>query len=181
MSILERSFWGRHGLMRLTHLASLDPEKPVNDFRQMAKIRRKMLTWHQALGLATIASMTVTVIGGLQDLKRPPRIPGQGQRYSSLHRASLPFTIGLYSATATLALASPPKLIPSDKKWDTITFHKIFAVVHLAGMIVTPMLAPHGRGGTTSNYNSQKRVHEIAGLITYGAFTSGMLVVTLFR
>jgi hypothetical protein len=180
MSLLERTFWGRHGLMRLTHIASLDPNNPVNDFRQMAKARRKMLTWHQALGLATIASMTVTVIGGIQDYSRPPR--QKGQPYSSLHRASLPFTIGLYSATATLALSSPPKLIPSEKKWDTISFHKLFAVVHLAGMIVTPMLAPRGgRGGASSNYNSQKRIHEISGLITYGAFTSGMLVVTFFR
>lgn len=166
MSHLERLFWGRGGLMRRVGLFSLDESSPRNDFRQMAKVRRRMLSLHQTLGLATIASMAVTVYGGQR------AIDGHG---SGLHKASLPFTIGLYSTTAALALASPPKLIPSRGGMDTISFHKLFAAVHLTGMVLTPMLAPGGGG------QSARRRHQISGYTTFGAFTGGMMVVTFFH
>ncbi|MCC7264497.1 MAG: hypothetical protein IT369_18450 [Candidatus Latescibacteria bacterium] len=167
LSLLERAFWGRHGLMRTTHLFRLDEQNPRNDFRQMAHARRKMLSTHQMMGLATAISMAVTVYGGQHALNTGD---------SSLHKASLPFTIGLYSATAALALASPPKLIPSRGGRDTITFHKYFAALHMAGMIVTPLIAPGG-----SDPMSVRRRHQISGYTTFGAFTSGILVVTVFK
>lgn len=167
LSLLERAFWGRHGLMRTTHLFRLDEQNPRNDFRQMAHVRRKMLSTHQMLGLATAASMAVTVYGGQR------AIDGHS---SSLHKASLPFTIGLYTATAVLALASPPKLIPSRGGMDTITFHKYFAMLHMAGMVVTPLIAPGG-----SDPMSVRRRHQISGYTTFGAFTGGIMVVTFLK
>lgn len=167
MSPLEHVFWGRHGLMRVTGLFPLDQERPVNDLRQLAKVRRKMLSTHQMLGLATVASMAVTVAGGQR------AINGNG---AGLHKASLPITIGLYSTTAALALASPPKLVRRSGGADTITFHKWFAAAHLTGMILTPMIAP--RDGSSA---SDRRRHQISGYSTFGAFTCGMLVVTVFN
>ncbi len=75
-----------------------------------------------------------------------------------------------------MALASPPKLIPSRGGMDTITFHKYFAMVHLAGMAITPLIAPRG-----SNYESNKRWHQVSGYTTFGAFTAGILVVSVFK
>ena len=166
MSPLEHVLWGSKGLFRKTGLFPLHPDSPADDLRQISQVRRKMLSWHQALGLATVASMTVTVVGGQR------AINGNG---SKLHTASLPFTIGLYATSATLALASPPKLIPPRGGIDSITFHKAFAVLHLAGMIITPMFAEEAEDG------GEPRAHQILGYATYGAFTAGMITVTFFR
>lgn len=165
-SPLEKVFWGRHGLYRVTGLFKTDPDHPVNDIRRMIKVRRKMLSIHQIMGLATMASMTATVVGGQL------AIDGRG---SGLHKGSLPVTIGLYSATAALALSAPPKLIRGGGV-DTITFHKAFAVLHIAGMILTPLLAPELDEGS-----GNAQLHQIFGYATYGAFTAGMLTVMLFR
>jgi hypothetical protein len=78
---------------------------------------------------------------------------------------------------SALALASPPKLVPSRGGLDTITFHKAFAVLHLAGMIVTPMLAPEADEGTWS----RRHVHQTFGYATLAAFGAGMITVTFFR
>ena len=104
MSFWERMNWGRHGLFRTLGIFRLDKKQPLNDFRQMARVRRKMLSLHQTLGLLTWLSMAVTVYGGQR------AIDGHS---SSLHTSSLPFTIGLYTATASMALFSPPKLVPA--------------------------------------------------------------------
>jgi len=166
MSPLEKIFWGRRGLFRATGLFKTDQEMPANDLRSISKLRRKMLKYHQALGLVTVASMAVTVIGGER------AYDGKG---SSLHTTSLPFTIGLYSTAAVLALSSPPKLLRGSGGIDTITFHKVFAVFHLAGMLITPMLAPDSPVGDSAD------IHRILGYSTFAAFSAGMLIVTFFR
>lgn len=166
-SPVEMVFWGKNGFYRLTGIFHTDPDNPTNDLRNLARWRRTMLSLHQTLGLITVASMTATVVGGQF------AIDGRG---STVHKVSLPFTIGLYATTATLAITSPPKLVPSHGV-DTVTFHKWFAAAHLAGMVITPMLAPdfedgEGNGGGT---------HQILGYATYAAFTAGMIIVTYFR
>lgn len=163
MSGWERIWWGRHGIMRIGF--KLDKENPVNDLRQMARVRRKMLSLHQTLGLITVASMAVTVAGGLK------ADSGKG---SGLHKASVPITIGLYSATAALSLTSPPKLVPSRRGWDTIRVHKLMAIFHFAGMIITPLLAP-------DNPDAAVKWHRTAGIATFATFSAGMLTVMLFR
>ncbi len=167
MSPLEKIFWSRHGLMRVTGLFRLDDDNPTNDLRQIARTRRRMLSLHQALGLGTAAAMVVTVVGGELALDGKP----------GLHKASLPITIGLYATTATLALASPPKLVPSRGGIDSVTFHKAFAVLHIAGMIVTPMLAPEIGGESWS----RRHTHQALGYATLAAFSGGMISVTFFR
>lgn len=83
MSAWERLWWGRRGIMRLAF--KLDEQNPVNDLRQMAKVRRKMLSVHQMLGMVTVASMAVTVAGGFK---------AANGNSGGLHESSLPFTIG---------------------------------------------------------------------------------------
>ncbi|MCG3120710.1 MAG: hypothetical protein ALAOOOJD_03538 [bacterium] len=162
MSAWERLWWGRHGVMRLAF--KLDEQNPVNDLRQIAKVRRKMLNIHQVLGMATVASMAVTVTGGFK------AVNGRG----GLHESSLPFTIGLYSTTAFLALASPPKLVSSRQQWDSIRVHRLLAAAHLAGMIITPMLAPEEE-------RTQVKWHRALGVATFATFSTSMLVVMIFH
>lgn len=163
MSAWERLWWGRNGVMRLAF--KLDAQNPVNDLRQIAKVRRKMLSVHQVLGMATVASMAVTVAGGFKAAN------GKG---GGLHESSLPFTIGLYSTTAFLALASPPKLVPSRHEWDSIWLHRLLAAAHLAGMIITPMLAPEEE-------RTQVKWHRALGVATFATFSTSMLVVMIFH
>ncbi len=169
MGALTRFFWGHHGFMRVTGLFPLHPGHPVEDLRQIAHTREKMMYWHQRLGLLTWASMAVTVYGGQRALNG---------HNPNLHLISLPITMGLYTATAVMAFASPPKLIDTSEGFDSIKLHRILAAVHIAGMLITPMLAPdeenlspHGRA----------RAHQISGYFTFGTYTAAMLVVALLK
>ncbi|WP_457653396.1 hypothetical protein [Rhodocaloribacter sp.] len=170
MSLLEKGFWGRHGLFRSLGIFKTDREKPVNDLRRIVKIRRKMLSLHQTLGLVTVASMATTVVAGQLAFNG-----GEGD----FHTSFVSLTVGLYTATAALAFASPPKLIRGGGGLDTITFHKIFAALHIAGMILTPMFAPDDDEGGGSR--SRLRTHQVLGYATFAAFSAGMIVVTFFK
>ena len=165
MSRWERVFWGRRGLARVTGLFPTHPETPTDDLRQIAHVRRRMLGLYQTLGLVTVASMTATAISG--------QVAVSGGS-SSFHKASIPVTIGLYSTTAALAILSPPKIVNLEGDGiDSITIHRWLAVGHMAGMILTPLLAPDNV--------DEARLHQISGYTTLGTFGAAMLVVTLLR
>lgn len=164
MSAWEKVFWSRKGLTRQLGLFPLHPDAPVNDLRQIVQVRRRMLSWHQALGLATVASMATTVIAGQRAYS------GHGHEF---HEATLPFTIGLYSTTAALALLSPPRLIRGDGQWDSVRVHRWLAVLHLSGMILTPLLA--------SDEGSGASLHRTMGYATFATFSGAMIAVTFFR
>lgn len=165
MSRWERLLWGRRGLTRRLGLFPTHPDAPTDDLRQIAHVRRRMLGLHQTLGLVTVASMAATVIGG------QIAVSGGG---SGFHRATLPVTIGLYSTTAALAILSPPKLVSFEgHRIDSITIHRWLAIGHVAGMILTPLLAPSSV--------DDARIHQISGYATFATFSAAMLVVTLLR
>lgn len=163
MSPWERVWWGRRGVMRQTGLFPTHPDEPLDDLRQVAQVRRRMLRWHQTLGLATVASMGVTVAGGVAAALDA----GEG-----LHEASLPVTIGLYATTATLSLLAPPPPVRLDGRRgvDSITIHRWLAVGHVAGMLLTPLLSEDGRA-----------VHQAMGVATFATFSAAMLTVTLLN
>jgi len=163
MSPWERVWWGRRGVMRRTGLFPTHPDAPLDDLRQVAQVRRRMLRWHQTLGLATVASMGVTVAGGVAAALDA----GEG-----LHEASLPVTIGLYATTATLSLLAPPPPVRLDGRRgvDSITLHRWLAVGHVAGMLLTPLLSEDGRAA-----------HQALGVATFATFSAAMLTVTLLN
>ncbi len=169
MSPWERLLWGRRGAMRRTGLFPTHPERPGADVRALARLRRRMLFAHQAIGLASVASMAVTVAGGQR------AISGGS---ADVHRGSIPVTIGLYSAGAALAFLSPPRLAATSRRTrrlDSITLHRYLAVAHLSGMIATPLLAPsNGRW-------SRRHVHQALGYATLATYSAATLVVTLRR
>ncbi len=160
MSTWERVWWGRGGVMRKVGLFPTHPDQPLDDLRQVAKVRRTMLKWHQTLGLVTVASMGTTVVAG--------QLAASGHG-SGFHQATLPVTIGLYATTASLALLSPPKLVTfGGGGIDSITIHKWLAVAHIAGMLVTPLLG-----------EDAGRTHYAMGYATFATFSAAMLTVTL--
>ena len=164
MSVWERLWWGRHGLFRLTRLFPTHPDDPAADFRQIADVRRRMLSAHQLLGLATVGVMTAHVVAGQVAISTGN---------TKVHRTLAPITIGMYSASAALSLLAPPPLYSGPGGVDTITIHKWLAVGHLTGMILTPLLAP--------DQVSEQRLHQVLGYSTYATFAAAFAVVTFFR
>jgi hypothetical protein len=168
MSFMERGLWGEDGLMRSIGLASpLTPEARKHELA----IRRTMLGMHQIGGFATLASMIATVYFGQKYLDT-------GERSArNMHGTLIPITIGLYSATALLSVLSPPPMIRRDEM-STTWIHKTLAWVHVAGMILTPILgAMINRRG--ASYYEQARVHQVSAYVTTAVFTASMVVITL--
>lgn len=171
LSFIERSFWGEHGLFRSTGLAPLTPESRKAELG----LRRTMLTAHQIGGFVTLAAMLTTcyygqrVIDGRRDL---------GDTKSTLAG----ITVLSYSVTGLLALLSPPPMLRRDEQSTTNT-HKLLAWAHVAGMILTPILANniHERAPGTHKqiWNMDKaHFHQVSGYITTALFTAAMLTVT---
>jgi len=176
MSLMERGLWGESGLLRGLGVASpLTPEVRKHELA----IRRTMLTMHQIGGFLTLGSMLATDYFGQRSLSSP----SAGQRddpYRSRHQTFLTATLILYSATGLLAILSPPPLIRRDET-STTTIHKTLAWIHVAGMIVTPIIGStilkRGPVGRYADLN-QARFHQISAYTTTAVFAASLVVVT---
>jgi hypothetical protein len=168
MSFMERGLWGESGILRDLGIASpLTPEVRKHELN----VRRTMLTMHLIGGLVTLGSMVATVYYGQKYLDN-------GQRSDrDMHQTFAATTIASYSATALLAVLSPPPLIRREGETSTTTIHKTLAWIHAAGMIVTPLLgmAIHRRG---TSYYDQARYHQISAYITSAVFAAAMIIIT---
>jgi hypothetical protein len=172
MSFGETFFWGEHGLWRRLGISSeLSPEVRKHELG----LRRTMLTIHQISGFATVALMWTTAYYGQQVINGHTNL---GNTKSNLATA----TILAYSFTALMSLLSPPPLIRRDEE-GTIGTHKLLAWIHVAGMIITPILANNIKEripGTHQSFLNLDRahVHQVAGYITTAVFTAAMITVT---
>lgn len=168
MSFLERGLWGENGIVRGIGIASpLTPEVRKHELA----VRRTMLSMHQIGGFVTLGLMGAAVVYGQRYLDHFQK------KDANLHQTFVVATISSYSATALLAVLSPPPLIRRDGEFSTTTLHKTLAWIHVAGMIVTPILgaAINKRG---SSYDAQARVHQISAYITTAVFAASLVVVT---
>ncbi len=166
LSIMEKGLWGESGVLRGIGLApSLTPEER----RSELSLRRTMLTAHQIGGFVTLGLM------GGADYFGQKIIDGQ-IGYRRNHQIFVTATIISYSATGLLAVLSPPPLIRRDEV-STTTIHKTLAWVHVAGMIITPILGGMIRSRSGSSVQSE-RFPQIAGYFSTAAFAASMIVVT---
>jgi hypothetical protein len=165
MSILERGLWDDNGFFRKIGLASpLTPEVRKSEL----SLRRTMLSAHQIGGFVTLGLMGTAVYFGQKV------IDGE-VGYRRNHQIFVAATITSYSATALLSLLSPPPMIRRDEI-STITIHKALAWVHVAGMILTPILgASIGRHATDSQ---RARFHQVSAYVTTTALAASMITVT---
>ncbi len=166
LSLMEKGLWGESGVLRGIGLVpSLTPEER----RSELSLRRTMLTAHQIGGFVTLGLMGSAVYFGQKI------IDGQ-TGYRRNHQIFVTATIISYSTTGLLAVLSPPPLIRRDEV-STTTIHKTLAWVHVAGMIVTPILGGMIRRRSGSSVQSE-RFHQIAGYFTTATFAASMIVVT---
>lgn len=165
ISFLERNLWGENGIFRTTGLV---PPLTRDERKNELSLRRDMLTLHQIGGFATLGLMSTAAYFGQRVIDN-----GRSRSLRRDHQAFVTATIVSYSATALLALLSPP-LIRRDE-FSTITVHKTLAWIHVTGMILTPILGSMIGRHTASH---QAHVHQIAGYITTAALAAAMISVT---
>lgn len=171
MSWMEKFLWGVHGIFRS---GELTPQKRKSELA----LRRTMLTWHQRFGITTWFLMTATVLAGQLTLNG-------NRKFRDWHSPLADATIIGYSATALLAILSPPPLIRRSGEHDTIFWHKLLAFVHAVGMIALPILANNifsrsrfnGIRGPERFNQARARAHQITAYITYTAFTASIITI----
>ena len=167
ISFAENFLWGENGFFRKVGLSlPLTPEVRKHEL----EIRRTMLTAHQIGGFATLGLMLATVYYGQKV------IDGQRQ-LGDTHQTLAGLTIASYTLTGLLAILSPPPLIRRDDEESTTTIHKTLAWLHVAGMIITPILASYIGGHKSFNID-KAHVHQIAGYLTTAVFAASLIVVT---
>lgn len=165
MLFTQRIVWGEHGVMRGHQIVT--PEVRQHDMQ----IRRKMLIAHQICGIATLGGFIGQAIVG------PKLYNDPGNRSLRNTHTALALSVNTtYSLAAMMALFSPPPMISRDKGLSAIRLHKWLAVVHMAGMIATNVLAAQMDGGQ----NPQLRpYHRAAAYTTFASFAAAMLVIKL--
>jgi hypothetical protein len=127
-----------------------------------------MLVAHQIGGFVTLGLMASAAYAG-------QKIIDGNNGYRPYHQAFVAGTIATYSATAVLAILSPPPMIRRDE-FSTTTLHKTLAWVHAAGMIITPIL---GSMISRRSSDSQKEhIHQLSGYITLATYTASLITIT---
>ena len=156
MIFTQSLLWGKKGLFRKTGISPLNLENRQKEL----KIRKTMLTTHQAIGYLTLASMIAQgIIGG--------KLYNGDESLRSTHN-----TIGKvvnigYFTGAGLSLFSPPPLINKKVKgFNSIKAHKILATVHFSAMIAT-------------NYykDKNKSNHKAAAYTAFASYATAVLVI----
>lgn len=166
MIFTQRIFWGPKGLLRVMNAAPLTPEGRAKEL----KIRRAMLVSHQIGGFVTLAGFVA------QGLLGARLYNAQGEDYvriRRLHQASATFINISYGTTLALSLTTPPPIVGGGRGFTWIRAHKYLAVVHLAGMITTNILAHQ----IETNYKL-KPYHRAAAYTTFGAYALSVAVLT---
>lgn len=165
MLVTQRVFWGKKGLVRLVGAAPLTVEGREKEL----KVRRTMLSLHQIGGFVTLAGFVAQGIIGAQLYN------ARGNDYTrikELHEGMATAINIAYGTTALLALASPPPAVGQRRGLSTIKLHKYLAIVHLAGMVATNILAHQIEKDFTL-----KPYHRAAAYTTFGAFAASIIVL----
>lgn len=165
--------------------------------------RQEMGTIHRAFGIATWASMLVTVgLGFIQYYNlygffgsrddnpcvNGNAIFGQDQCYGAPwpHRIASLTTTALYATTFALSFAMPDPLGASEGEAGAdLELHKTLRWVHLGGMIAQVLLGfmvgqnwfGLDRANNFGELQAIATVHQLVGLATFGTLTAAAAVV----
>lgn len=165
MLLSQRLFWGKKGLLRITNASPLTVEGRSKEL----KVRRTMLKLHQIGGFVTLAGFIAQGIVGSQLYKADA---SDYRRLKDLH-GNMATAINIsYATTALLSLTAPPPAVGQRRGLSTIKLHKYLAIVHLAGMVATNVLASQiGKNPELKPY------HRASAYTTFGAFAAAIIVL----
>jgi hypothetical protein len=154
-----------------TDPAAVVEDEPPLDTAALAT-RHHQLQLHQALGLTTLGVMAATA--GLGYASSQGLLPISVREP---HIAAAGLSTGLYLATATLALTTPPSPLGGEAAaWDTVGLHRNLGWLHMAGMAGTvglglanilgpgTMTTPHG----LASYATLGLMATSAAIVAFG-------------
>ena len=153
------------------------PAKKANpEVQRKLETRRKMLTLHTGIGIATWASLATTTVVGQLNFNDRFRGGGDTGKYHGWHTGLAYGTSALFLTSALLGVLAP-KPFSEPLRLDTATLHKIAMGVATAGMITQIVLGivARGQAGSVSE-RDLATAHQIVGYSTLGAMTIGMTV-----
>lgn len=157
MIFTQSLLWGKKGLLRKTGISPLNLENRQKEL----KIRKTMLTTHQAIGYLTLASMIAQgIIGG--------KLYNGDESLRSTHNTMGKVVNIGYFTGAGLSLFSPPPLINKmkSKGFDSVKAHKILATVHFSAMVAT------------NHYKYRdKKVHKAAAYTAFASYATAVIVL----
>jgi hypothetical protein len=165
MIFTQRIFWGPKGLLRTLKIAPLTSEGRIHELN----VRRTMLVAHQIGGFVTLAGFVAQGILGAKLYN------AKGQDYvdtKKWHERSATFINYSYGTTLVLSLTAPPPIVGPKRGFTTIKLHRYLAIVHLAGMITTNVLAH-----MIEDNSSLKPYHRAAAYTTFGAYAASILAL----
>lgn len=153
--------------------AAVDPA-----FARAVERRRTMLGLHQALGVATVASLAATSVVGQLQFDDRFRGGGDTGRWKVPHRALVITSSALFVSAGLLGVLAPEPYAKRGGRADTATLHKVAMGVATAGMVAQVVLgiAARGKAGTTRERDLAV-AHQILGYSTLGAATVGAAVL----
>lgn len=182
-----------------TRAKKADAEAEEDDYKAQTEYRNDLIKLHKPLGIATWASMTVTLgLGFIQYYNLYGFFAGQGENPCVKgdaifgqgactgrpwpHTLSASLTTGLYTSTFVISLLMPD---PDDLSSgpgefaSTLRLHKFLRWIHFGGMVsqvVLGVIIGSGllgldRANDYDTLQTLATVHMATGVITYGALT----------
>lgn len=160
-----------------------EPKKPsaidqarLAQLERKVKLRRRLLTWHQALGFVTLAALAVTDIIGTLDYHDKYSAGGSDNgQLLPWHEGLSIGTTGLFAATGILALAAPNPY-PKPRKFDATLIHKIAMAIACVGFVAEIALGPLTAVSDGKLFQRDLAVTHVAvGWATFGFMGAGVL------
>jgi hypothetical protein len=162
------------GSMDFDLLGEAKPPPPAPDQRRMAR-RRKMLTWHQGIGLGLLGlQLATTTVGQLNYSDRFAGGPSTA-RYRTTHAALAYTNVAVFALNGTLALLAPNAAAKQDRGFDRVTQHKWAMFTAAAGMLTQGALGIYT--SRREGFQDQERfatIHLAIGYATLAAIGYGV-------
>jgi hypothetical protein len=138
------------------------------------RLRRAMLTAHQAVGFGLIGLQLATTVAG--QLNYSDRFHGgpSTARYQLTHAALAYTTLGVFAANGAIALLAPSP-VKRSLQMDRVMVHRISMLTAAAGMVTQGVLGIVTRD--REGYLNQQRfatAHLVIGYATLAAMATGV-------
>jgi hypothetical protein len=143
------------------------------------RLRRKMLTAHQAIGFGLVGlQLAATGVGQLNYSDRFAGGPSTA-RYELTHATLAYTTLGVFAVNGLVALLAPSP-VKKPMKMDRVMVHRLAMLTAATGMLAQGVLGVATRG--REGYQNQERLattHLVIGYATLGALLTGVGALTL--
>lgn len=155
-------------------LGEAKPPPEAADHRKL-RLRRKMLTVHQGIGLGLVALQLGTTVVGQLNYSDRFRGPDTG-RYRLAHKTLAYSTLGVFAVNGLLALLAPSPNTP--RKLDRVMVHRLAMFTAAAGMLAQGVLGIYTRERIGRlDQDRFATAHLVVGYATLAALLTGVGVL----